>query len=368
MSWIALTDLSRPTFNIRGIGVPPDAPGARPQPGPYEILPTGTLVFELGTRPELSEPWQVVTFDRRKEWRREIAFEIHESGRLRLAFRQGSARSVAEIKIALPSRESPMRVSYSWDAPNRSARLTVELLETGQLFQARSANPVPLPVADAKALIRSGRAARIDPAVRMIAVSDAVEPVGPNGGIAPGTMVETVEGPVPVERLRRGDAVITATSGAQPIRWISKRTVPALGAFRPVRIRAPFFGLGHDVITAPDHRVRLDLAEAEYMLDSNEVFIPAGYLVNGRTAHRETGNRLVTYYQVLLDTHDCLLHGGLWAESLFVGALARYPRLLESSALSELAPSALPRHRPMTRKPLTSFESRSIAAVLQRAV
>ncbi|GGD21850.1 Hint domain-containing protein [Sinisalibacter lacisalsi] len=367
MSWIALTDMSRPMFNIRGIGVPSDAPGARPPPSAHEIMPTGTMMFELRLEDTGGERRRILSFERNRDWRREILVEITADGRLSMAFRQGVARSRAEIGLPPIPRDGLLRVSYSWDSPRRTARLTVEFVEDGRIFQAQAANPVPLPVGDVKALMRNGRATRADPAISYIAVSDTVEPVGFGSGIVADTPIETVEGPVPAHRLRLGDMVVTAESGSQPVRWIVKRTVPALGDFRPIRLRAPFLGLGRDMIMAPAHRVRLDLGENEYTFGENEVLVPAATLANGKHARPETRHRLVTYYQILLDVHDCLLHDGLWAESLFVGTMARRPEIISSTSLGEVPATALPLHRAQRRPALSALGIRTIAASLLEA-
>lgn len=367
MSWIALTDLARPAFNIRGIGVAPDAPGARPPAAPHEILPTGTLMLELRHVHAGDGPWRILAFHRKPDWHREILVEFGETGRLVLAVRQGAAQSCAEIDLPLPHRDSRVRITYSWNAPERWGRMTVEYPEDGRIFQATSANPVPLPVQDVRALIRNGRAAEIDPAVRFIAVSDEIEPVGLGSGVVGDTRIETAEGPVAVARLRLGDEVITAGSGRQPVRWIARRTVPAMGSYRPVRLRAPYFGLDRDVITAPDHRVRLDSTEAEYLVGEKQVLVPASVLVNGKHAHREARHRIVTYYQVLLDVHDCLRHDGIWTESLFVGTIARQADLLRSTALADIPATAMPVHGSMPPNVLSEFETRGLAASLQRA-
>jgi len=367
MSWIALTDLARPAFNPRGIGVQPDAPGVPPTLPIDAILAKGTLVFELRHHGGESGPRRLITFHRSQEWHREIAIEIDSHDRLSILIRQGAARSRAVIDLRRPEHDSRVRVSYTWDAPKRTATLTVEYPDERRVLQATACNPVPLPLRDVEALMRNGSSTEIDRSVRFIAFSDEIEPVGLGTGIAGETTIETVEGPVPIDKLRLGDEVLTAGSGYQPVRWIAQRTVPALGGFRPVRIRAPFFGLESDVVAAPDHRVRLELAEAEYMLGDDEVLIPAATLVNGRHAQRDARHRLVTYYQVLLDVHDCLLHDGLWAESLYVGTISRHPTLARSTVLSGMPQSAIPVHRTGSPKLLSPFETRSLAATLQLA-
>lgn len=366
MSWIGVTDLTSGEFNIRGIGVPKNTPGARPPAAPFEILPQGTLMIELRHDAEASETRRILTYRRNRDWPREIDVALAPNGRLSLRMRQGAARSHAALDLPPGlAHDSRLRISYSWHAPQRAGLLSVELLDAGRLLQAQVVDPVPLPTIDVRVLVRNGHATKISPGTCFVAISDAIEPVGIGGGIATGTPVETAEGPVPVERLRLGDMVVTAASGLQPVRWIGRRSVPALGSFRPIRIRAPYFGLGRDVTLAPDHRIRLGVAEAEYMLGEDEVLMPAAHLVNGKTARRDGQAPLISYHQVLLDVHDCLLHDGLWSESLFVGTIAQSPEVVKTTVLAEMPISAIPRHRSFSRHKLTAIEARSLAAAIR---
>lgn len=364
MSWIALTDRSNPAFNIRGIGVPRNAPRVRGPMEQHEILPRGTLMVEFRANATPGKAQSVVEFRREFEWLREMKVSLDAEGRVTVAIRQGQAQSQAVLDMPAPPRDTRVRLTYAWHAPQRAGRLTVELIDEGRIYQTDSDDPIPVPAADAKAIVRNGRATLISKDVEFLAFSDEIEPIGFGSGIVAGTPVETTSGPVPVEKLRLGDMVVTATSGPQPVRWIGKRRVPALGGFRPVRVRAPFFGLSRDIVLSPAHRVRLGVAEAEYMLGEDEVLLPAGRLIDGRHALAETRARLVTYHQVLLDVHDCLLHDGLWAESLFAGTIARRPDMVQSTVLAEMPISAIPIHRAFSRTRLTDFETRNLAAAL----
>lgn len=364
MSWIALTDLASPAFNIRGIGVPRNTPRMRGPMERHEILPRGSMVIEFRANARPGAPQALLDFRRDFEWLREMRVGVEAGGRVTVEIGQGQAQSRAVLDMPPPPREARIRLTYAWHAPQRVSRLTVEMIDEGRIYQANGYDPLPLPAADTKAIVRNGRATTISKSVEFLAFSDEIEPIGFGNGIAGGTPVETTNGPVPVEKLRLGDMVLTATAGPQPVRWIGKRRVPALGGFRPVRVRAPFFGLSRDILLAPAHRVRLGVAEAEYMLGEDEVLMPAGRLVDGRHALGEIRHRLITYHQILLDVHDCILHDGLWAESLFVGSIARREDMVLSTVLAEMPVSAIPIHRAFSRTRLADYETRNLVAAL----
>jgi hypothetical protein len=367
MSWIAITDLTTPRFNIRGIGVASDAPDARPPALPDEILPRGTLMLELRYNVEPGMTQTVLAYRRKRDWLRELYITLDGQGHLKVSARQGGAQSRAAIVLPMPARDSRMRINLTWNAPARAGLLTVEMLDEGQIFQAPLETPVPLPVEDVRRIMRNGGRTKIAPSVVFVAFSDEVEPVGFGTGILAGTPIDTPDGPVAVERLRLGDVVTTATSGPRPVRWVGKRTVPSFGSFQPVRLRKPFFGLDRDVSVAPDHRVRIDLADAEYILGTNEVLLPAAHLLNGKHARRAGRSRLATYYHVLLDVHDCLLHAGIWTESLYVGTIARRPAVARTTVLGEMPASAIPQHRAFSHHRLNDVEARSLASALRHA-
>ena len=129
-----------------------------------------------------------------------------------------------------------------------------------------------------------------------------------------GTRIRVLRGrtivDVPVERLRVGDLVLTASGKPRPIRWIGSRAYPGLSApqaERPVRIKAGALAEGlpaRDLLVSPDHCLWLD-----------GLFVAAGHLGNGTSIIRGQAVRDLTYWHVELDTHDLLLAEGTPAES-----------------------------------------------------
>ncbi|MAM63539.1 Hint domain-containing protein [Maritimibacter sp. UBA3975] len=365
MSWIGLTDLHRGLFNPAGLGAATNQT-SRQSEAVNAILPVGTLVIETEYRAEPGEVQTILDYSRFKDWHRALTVTLSARGEMRVAVTQGDARFVARLAFPVPEYDAPVRLYFSWDGPNRRGRLAIKLIHTGEFFVVPVSDPLPMPMLDALTIMRNGHATQIASQTAFVAVSDEVEPVGLAAGICGSTPVETPSGAVPVERLRLGDRVLTATGGSQPVRWITRRTVPALGHFRPVRLRAPFFGLSEDLLMAPDHRMRVEGAEAEYILGEDDVLLPAKRLVGSHAAAVEARLKTVTYYHVLLDTHDCLLHDTVWAESLYVGQIGADRMRLNATALAEMPASAVPTHRGFARHQLSDVEARSLAHVLHR--
>ncbi|WP_243611688.1 Hint domain-containing protein [Shimia aestuarii] len=133
-----------------------------------------------------------------------------------------------------------------------------------------------------------------------------------------GTLIRTPEGDVPVEDIDVGDLVETYENGAQEVRWIGSRTVPAEGALAPIRIEAESFGDHGTLLVSPQHRVLLRDSRAELLFDSPEVLVKAKDLIDDQRVTRETGGD-VTYFHMLFDSHQLVFSQGLETESFLPG-------------------------------------------------
>lgn len=129
---------------------------------------------------------------------------------------------------------------------------------------------------------------------------------------ATGTLLDTPDGPLPVEALQQSTLLLTANGAVRPIRWVGWRLLdfrrhPRPAAAQPIRIRSGAFGdlvPRRDLLISPDHAILID-----------GVLIPIRLLMNGATISREDTCQSVTYYHVELATHDVILAEGLAAES-----------------------------------------------------
>ncbi len=126
-----------------------------------------------------------------------------------------------------------------------------------------------------------------------------------------GTRIRTPDGDVPIETLREGDAVLTASGVARPVRWIGRRSYA--GRFLlgnrgrlPIRFAAGSLGVGlpeRDLLVSPEHGMAID-----------GWLVPAAALLNGTTIIQAALDA-VRYVHVELDSHDLLLAEGMPSES-----------------------------------------------------
>ncbi|MBY6122287.1 Hint domain-containing protein [Mameliella alba] len=136
-----------------------------------------------------------------------------------------------------------------------------------------------------------------------------------------GTSITTPAGEVPVEALRIGDPVVTASGKTVPVKWIGHQTIRKTMFTRPecapVRISSGALGNGlprTDLFLTSDHGLIID-----------GLVINAGALVNGDTIRFTALSEMpgtFTYYHVETEAHDVVLANGVPAET-FIDYAAR---------------------------------------------
>ncbi|MBL1434822.1 MAG: Hint domain-containing protein [Rhodobacteraceae bacterium] len=142
-------------------------------------------------------------------------------------------------------------------------------------------------------------------------------PLAP-GCFAAGTLIKTPRGEVPVEQLAADDLVITARSGPMPIRWIGHRSFAAKGKLAPICITKGVLGNTRDLLVSPMHRMAISGLPVATLFAENEVLVPAEALLDGDRIYGKSGGE-VTYYHILLNSHEIVFAEGAPAESLFIG-------------------------------------------------
>lgn len=134
-------------------------------------------------------------------------------------------------------------------------------------------------------------------------------------GLARGSMIATLQGEIPIECLKVGDKVITRDIGGLRVRWIGARSVSATGLHAPIKIKAGTFKNHRDLLVAPNHCLLVSDARADLYFGESTVFLPAKYLVNGKSICRIEGGT-VEYWQIAFATHQVIYSNGAMSESL----------------------------------------------------
>ncbi|MCT8158784.1 choice-of-anchor L domain-containing protein [Pseudoruegeria sp. SHC-113] len=134
-----------------------------------------------------------------------------------------------------------------------------------------------------------------------------------------GTLIKTVSGDVPVERLRPGDRVITRDHGPQALRWLGMSRRKAEGKDAPVVFEAGALGQHEEVAVSANHRMLLVSARAALLFGEREVLVKAKHLVNGQSVRVQEDGAQVTYVHLLFDRHEIIWANGAQSESYHPG-------------------------------------------------
>ncbi len=136
-----------------------------------------------------------------------------------------------------------------------------------------------------------------------------------------GTLIDTAQGPLRVERLRPGDRIITYDGGMQRLAWVGRRRVDGIGRLAPICISAGALGNQRDLWVSPQHRLLIRDWRAEMLFGVPEVLVAAQHLVNG-TDITQCPRERITYVHLLFDSHRIVYSEGIPSESLHPGHLA----------------------------------------------
>lgn len=343
MTWLALCDHTERRLSLRGLSIDKqDQPILKDHP--ESRLSRGTILFETKMSAD-AKPQLLFGYTNTHPEQRSLTFQAIPGGGIAMVQVQGKTINHAAIQFEDGGRTETLRVSYAWDSNYRWGRLTLEYPGQTHLSQSFIDTPCALTLDDIRDLMLGRTGQTFAPDMIFAALSDQIEPIGPMPSLHPDTPIATARGYRPVSNLQRGDTLYAKGAGIVPVLERIDRVVPARGSYRPVRLRAPYFGLQEDIIVAPDQRLKIDGPEVEYLFNQEAVLVSARHLVNGFAAMEEPAAPLVRYTQVLLPDHETLLAAGTALESLYVGRICRDNNKLQSSVLAGFDRSIMPEHR-----------------------
>lgn len=355
MGWLAIADHKERRFSLRGVGHDREDRRRHPEENAY-LLTRGSLTFETRTTAD-ERPQKLLGYDYGWPDQRTLMFQAIPGGGISLVQVQGEDIAHAALQHSLPARTDILRVTFSWDAQNDWARLTIERPEEHQMTSVSIANVRPMALQDLRAMLMGHERGVLAKEIVFAALSDQIEPVGPMPSLSPNAPVATPQGYRALGDLKRGDTVYTRSGDIVPVLHRIDRTVPARGSFAPLRLRAPYFGLMQDLVVTPEQRLVIDGSEVEYLFAQEAVLTPARHLVNGFAALPELPGPTQRYSQLILPGHEAMILAGTALESLYIGRLRRKSDLLPATLLSPFDRSTLPEHGRTAFKVLKWFEA-----------
>jgi hypothetical protein len=360
MSWIGLRDRSTRLFNRAGIahGLAHD-----PSLAMADLLPRGALMLETGI-PSHDRPQTLLSYHHLHPWERGLTLQALPDGSLVLVVTQGDSVSHTVLHHGLTGEGYRLRITYLWDAPARQGWLSVRALGESLYHLQPVGSPLPLGLLDLRDIFVD--AVDLDEDVGYVALSDAPVPVGPMPGIAPDTPILTAQGYRPIAELKRGDLIRTPGGDQVPVLANISCTVPARGGFRPVHLRAPYFGLRRDITVASDQHLCVSGADVEFMFGAPGALVPAQHLVNGTSAFALSNSVQVTWHQLLLPRNEPVVAAGTALHSLYLGRMRRKADQMAVSVLASYERARLPEHARPVFPVLKPFEA--VSFVQQRAI
>ena len=339
--WIAISDAEEHRFCASGLEPGNANCGLVLDNG---LLPQGSLMLETRLSPD-DRPQTLLSYERGQPHGYRLTLQALPGGGLVMVVADGADVFHAVLHHNSQDRADILRITYSWDMARACrGRLAIERPEHDKVVSLDLPDAVPLALEDIRVMATDPRRRHVDEDVLFFAVSDRVEPIGPTPSLTAEVPLLSNGAYTFAGRLRQGDLVETLETGLVPVLQVVRRTVPACGSFRPVRLRAPYFGLLRDIVVAPDQRLVVGGSEVEYIFGREAVLVPARHLVNGISAIELTGAVTVTYSQVILPRHESVIAAGCPVESLYVGRIRRKPGPLAASLLAPFDRRLLPEH------------------------
>ncbi len=307
--------------------------------------------------PVTNRPRHLVNYTRDGADRMHFSLQSVPGGGLTVVLEHGGEVMHRTINYSTAGRADVLRLTYSWDTGRGWSQLALERVSHDVVLLV----PVPAPGAlrydDMLALVRPGADRYVAPSVQYVALSDMIEPTGPMPTLPPDTPIATPSGYRAIGDIRRGDTILTPNGECVPVLHVVSRQVPARGSFRPVCMRAPYFGLLQDIVIAPSQRLVLSGSEVEYLFGSESVLVPARHLAVGCRAAPVATGPVVTYCQLLLPRHEALIAAGTVGESLFIGRIRRKKDHFATSVLAGLNRASMPEHGRSIHPVLQAFEA-----------
>ena len=285
------------------------------------VLPVGTVMLEcnIGALPEQQK--NLLSHRAKDGWDREFTVALNPEGHISVDITQGQTNAYAYVPFAISNSGGNFRISISWDAPGRLGCLCVLNIDTDAAKVARVPNTIPLPLADALTIVNMRPKSEVSFNILTVAASDHIANPIQQGGFCAGSLFQTELGPRPVEILAPGDHVLTEGTQFHAVRAIRQYELPSTRFTQAVALRAPFFGLSHTTVVAPQQRLLISGPTIEYLFGFEDVFLEARHLLAHPAASIPNTGHVASYFEVEFDEPVCVSVGGAWSECRNVNGL-----------------------------------------------
>lgn len=315
MTWVGLRDAETAIWAPAGLGSDTPAPGADDMP-----MTRGALVVECRAMPG-SARVNLVRMALRDPAPAHLAVCLDPDGSVVILQADGEESRQWRLPVPGLIAGETLVIALQWDVPGRAGMVSVWLPDRPQLLLAPAGPPLPLRRSAAMRLMTDPRQVRLSGETVFVALADRPVPVGPVSGLAGQALVAGPGGARRVADLKAGDHVDLAQGGTARVVWTGAQVLPARGRFRPLFLRAPFWGLRSDLVASPDLHLRMAGADIEYLFGLECVTVAASHLVDQRRVIPATDPLVARYRQVLIDRPGAIVVNGTAVEPFDLAAL-----------------------------------------------
>ena len=316
-------------------------------------LPQGTVLIEYVHLPS-GRPYNVVRARVRDPQPAGLTLRVDPCGTIRILL-NGAGRDAAYV---LPMEGVPagarVILRYVWDTVAGTGVLAASVVEQGPHVTCALQLPVSFGAGDLGRLLR----AAVVSDGTVIAVADAVQPVGPMPGICGAAQVRMADGLSRMDQVQQGDVLRAADGQPAQVRWAGHVDLPTCGHYAPTMIRAPQYGAVRDVLLGRHQPVVLGGTEVEYLFAAPSVTAAAGDLAIGADDAPPSVRR---YYQLVLDRDVPMVVDGVPVPGLDIAPMRDDPVLAAHSVVAGLPPELMPHACGGATVSLMPFEARSLS-------
>ncbi|GHC21245.1 hypothetical protein GCM10007291_20360 [Gemmobacter nanjingensis] len=320
----------------------PTRPGAGA--GRKGLMERGALVLELAVPLRKAQ----VLLDYHAEadgWERAFSILHDPESGLTIRHRQGKAVALHRLCGPLPAEPGIAQVILSFDAPARHWKLSYCRPGSGTFLAATGEAPLPLPLDDLDRMCALSPLVRRHEAVLWFGATSQATPPCASGWVHPQSRIATPSGFRQAGSLGPGDTVLLHDGSARGLRSVRHLDLPGRGSHTPVRLRAPYFVAGHDLLVSADLPVLLTGGDIEDVYGEPALLVAAQHLTDSFAAIFDTGHMVVR------------------TVSLDVGA----PAVVQGDGMAFLSAShTAGQNGPPPLRQLRGFEAMALLAALNR--
>ncbi|MFT6527753.1 MAG: hypothetical protein ACJAXG_001705 [Celeribacter sp.] len=327
---------------------------------PRRLMPRGTIVIEALFPDKFNQPLELINYERWHKYRRSMHMVLGPNGRLWFANEQGVNLMMTSLDLSSCHKDTPIRISFSWDAYQKRSWLSAEDIGTGQIYSQTIDTAYAIPMDDLARVLFSKDRPSLTSAVSTFLISNQVEKLGYTSGLCAGALVDTENGPTPIEKLAPNDLIVTQDAGLTPLVTLVQSKMPNFGGHRSVELRRPFQNLTQTLSVSKDTHILTGGADTEYQFGCETVSVKAEHIAPFAPRSQIYCAPLATRYHLMLQNLGSFRVAGIAVLSLTPQHDTNNAEVHARTRLSHLTPQRLAQLQTHTPRFLLEHEATAL--------